>query len=293
VTQEEKRMTPASLVRIQKSTTGRLISRGVRLLDSVAPAAAERLAFELFGTPQRRRERPFILGHRFSMTGDGSELAVWDWGDGRTVLLVHGWNGNGAQLSGFVAPLLRAGYYVAAPDLPAHGDSAGKRTNVLEMADAILRVGRRLGPVHAVIAHSLGAAATVIALAEGLGAERAVLIAPPTDLPRYPREFARTLGLSQRSTAGLISRIDRLLGRQAIDLVRLAGRQDARGLVMHDPEDREVPFADARALASAWPGARLLPVPGAGHTRALRHPDVISGAIGFLTEPARPHALSA
>ena len=287
-------MTPASLERIQKSTTGRLISRGVRLLDAVVPETAQRLAFELFGTPQRRREKPFILGHRFSVTGDGPDLAVWDWGDGRTVLLVHGWNGNGAQLSGFVAPLLRAGYYVAAPDLPAHGDSAGTRTHVIDMADALLRVGRRVGPVHAVIAHSLGAAATIIALAEGLGAERAVLIAPPTDLPRYAREFARTVGLSPRSAAGMVSRIDEILGgRDAIDLLRLAGGQRARTLVVHDPRDREVPFADARALANAWPGASLLALSGAGHTRALRHPEVISRAVGFVADPALPLALSA
>ncbi len=287
-------MTPASLERIQKSTTGRLISRGVRLLDAVVPETAQRLAFELFGTPQRRREKPFILGHRFSVTGDGPDLAVWDWGDGRTVLLVHGWNGNGAQLSGFVAPLLRAGYYVAAPDLPAHGDSAGTRTHVIDMADALLRVGRRVGPVHAVIAHSLGAAATIIALAEGLGAERAVLIAPPTDLPRYAREFARTVGLSPRSAAGMVSRIDKILGgRDAIDLLRLAGGQRARTLVVHDPRDREVPFADARALANAWPGASLLALSGAGHTHALRHPEVISRAVGFVADPALPLALSA
>src|SRR5215475_4516748 len=126
-------MTPVSIDRMRKSTTGRLISGGVRLLDLLAPVAAERFAFELFGRPRRRREPPSIRGHRFSIVGDGPELAVWDWGEGRTVLLVHGWNGNGAQLSGFVAPLLRAGYYVAAPDMPAHGDSAGSHSNVLEM----------------------------------------------------------------------------------------------------------------------------------------------------------------
>ena len=287
-------MTPASIVRFNKSTTGRFVSNGMRLLDAVAPAAAERLAFEMFFTPQRKREKPSILGHRFSIAGDGPELAVWDWGEGKTVLLVHGWNSNAAQLSGFVAPLLRAGHYVAAADMPAHGDSVGRRTNVLEMADTILRIGRRVGPVHAVIAHSLGAAATIIALAEGLGAARAVLIAPPANLPLFAREYARTIGLSPRSASRMVSRIDRLLGgRDALDLTRLAGRQRANALIVHDPADREVPFADSRALASAWPGATLLPLSGAGHSRALRHPEVISRAVGFVTEPARLASLSA
>jgi pimeloyl-ACP methyl ester carboxylesterase len=162
------------------------------------------------------------------------------------------------------------------------------------MADAVLQLGRRVGPVHAVIAHSLGAAATIIALAEGLGAERAVLIAPPADLPRYAQQFARTLGLSPRSEAGLLARLDVALGgRAAFDLLRLARLQTARTLVLHDPDDREVPFADGRALAEAWPGARLEALAGAGHTRALRHPEVIARAVGFVADPVRPLALSA
>jgi pimeloyl-ACP methyl ester carboxylesterase len=276
-------MTPRSLTRFEKSTTGRVMAAGVRALDAVAPALAQRLAFDWFGTPRRRPEKPFILGHRFAVVGDGPELAVWDWGDGRTVLLVHGWNGNAAQLSGFVTPLVRAGYYVAAPDLPAHGASAGSRTNVRDMADALLRLGKRVGPVHAVIAHSLGAAATVIALAEGLGADRAVLIAPPSNLRRYAREFARVVGLSPRSADGLLERLDAALGgRDTFDLVRLAAAQKASMLVLHDPEDREVPIADAQALADAWPGARLAALAGAGHTRALRDAEVISRAVGFV-----------
>src|SRR3954470_9094443 len=287
-------MTPRSLARLEKSTTGRIMNAAVRTLDAVAPAAAQRLAFNWFGTPQRRVEKPFIVGHRFTLAGAGADLAVWDWGQGRTVLLVHGWNGNAAQLSGFVPPLVRAGYYVAAPDLPAHGSSSGSRSNVRAMADALLRLGRRVGPVHAVIAHSLGAAASVIAQAEGLGSERMVLIAPPADLPRYAGLFGYTLGLSRRSTEYFLARMDDALGgRAAFDLISLARRQTAPMLLLHDPEDREVPFADGLALADAWPGARLDPLAGAGHTRALRHPEAISRAVGFVVDPGRAVALSA
>jgi pimeloyl-ACP methyl ester carboxylesterase len=153
------------------------------------------------------------------------------------------------------------------------------------MADALLRLGRRVGPVHAVIAHSLGAAATAIAMAEGLGAERAVLLAPPVDLPRYAGLFARALGLSPRSADGLLARLDRALGgRERFDLLQLASRQTAPMLVLHDPEDREVPFSDGQTLAEAWPGASIEPLAGTGHTRALRDPAVISRAVGFVAD---------
>ena len=67
--------------------------------------------------------------------------------------------------------------------------------------------------------------------------------------------------------------------------------QKARTLLLYDPADREVPLSEAQALARAWPGARLEMLEGAGHTRALRHPEVISRAVGFVTD--RALALSA
>lgn len=285
-------MTPRSLLQLKKSTTGRFVSGAVRLLDGIAPQTAQRLAFDWFGTPRRRTEVPFIVGHQFSLPWKSGSLAVWDWGEGRTVLLVHGWNGSGAQLSGFVAPLVRAGCYVAAPDLPAHGHSSGARTHVRDMAEALLQVGKRVGPVHAVIAHSFGAAATLIALNEGLGAERAVLIAPPADLPRYATAFGRIIGLSPSSTADFLRRIERAVGdRASLDLLALARKQTARALVLADPEDREVPFEDAAALAASWPGASLARIEGAGHSRSLRDPAVISRAVGFVAD--EPVAMSA
>ncbi|HET7784971.1 MAG TPA: alpha/beta hydrolase [Myxococcales bacterium] len=287
-------MTPRSLLQFQKSTTGRFLSAAVRTLDAVAPAAAQRLALDLFLKP--RRTPGSMVGHHFRIVGDGPDLAVWDWGDGPTVLLVHGWHGNAAQLSGFVAPLLRAGCYVAAADLPAHGVSGGARTNVRGLADAILRLGHRVGPVHAVIAHSFGATATVLALAQGLGARRAVLIAPPVDLPRYPRGFGAALGLSPRSAEAMLGRLDALLGgREAYDVLRTAAAsaRTTRLAVLHDPDDREVPFAEGRALAAAWPGAQFIPLPGAGHSRALRDPRIIARAVSLATGPETALALSA
>ena len=59
---------------------------------------------------------------------NGSTVASYAWGDtGAWVLLIHGWNGRGTQLSAFVKPLLHSGFRVLAFDAPAHGKSSGKR----------------------------------------------------------------------------------------------------------------------------------------------------------------------
>lgn len=281
----------------KNSTTGRAVkwsrAAAMRALAAAAPGFADALVYDLFGTPQRSAwpppEAPGLETHTFRH----DELAVHDWGAGRTVLLVHGWNGASAQLSPFVEPLVRAGYYVAALDLPAHGASGGRHTTVAGFADAISRVGRRLGPVHAVVAHSLGAAGAIWALADGLQAERAVLLAPAVNLPRFPRGFARFLGYSPAQADRFVAYLGRRVGRPDFDLRKLAPLMRPRLLVLHDPADREVPVEDGKDLAAAWPGGLFEAIPGAGHTRLLRNADVVRKTIQFVTESTAPVSLTA
>ncbi len=113
---------PASL---NKSTTGRLIvtsavGAALRVLGAVSPETADALTLDLFCRPQKPKRTlepraPGLVGHRFTVPFGDENIAVWDWGEGPTVLLVHGWNGCAAQMSRFIEPLVRAGYYVVAP----------------------------------------------------------------------------------------------------------------------------------------------------------------------------------
>jgi pimeloyl-ACP methyl ester carboxylesterase len=292
---------PASL---NKSTTGRLIvtsavGAALRVLGAVSPETADALTLDLFCRPQKPKRTlepraPGLVGHRFTVPFGDENIAVWDWGEGPTVLLVHGWNGCAAQMSRFIEPLVRAGYYVVAPDLPAHGASSGRRTNLFEFAEAIALLGRRVGPVHGVIAHSLGAAAAAIALARGLEAKRAVLLAPPSRPQPYAMAFADSLGLSPARASALLANIDRVAGgMDNIDLRSLGPSQRARALVLHDPADREVPVTEGKAVAEAWPGAIFEALPGRGHTRLLRDGDAVRKAVAFVAEAEAPVAVSA
>src|SRR5215203_5537292 len=77
-------------------------------------------------------------GNNYRLPFAGGELAVTTWGEsGPAILLMHGWGGARAQMTGFVNPLLFAGYRVVAYDQPAHGESDGKTTNLLEIAPSM------------------------------------------------------------------------------------------------------------------------------------------------------------
>ena len=92
-------------------------------------------------------------------------MAVTTWGEsGPAVLLMHGWGGARAQMTGFVEPLLSAGYRVVAYDQPAHGESDGKMTNLLEIAPTMDLIKETEGNFDAIIAHSFGTLITSYAL---------------------------------------------------------------------------------------------------------------------------------
>ena len=55
-------------------------------------------------------------------------------------------------------------------------------------------------------------------------------------------------------------------------------------LVVHDRDDREVPWEDGAAIAAAWPRARRLDTEGLGHQRILRDPAVTQAVADFIAE---------
>ncbi len=285
--------------RQKKRTNGRfqVLRAGLRVLSAVAPPLAEQLAMNLFYRPQRRRVPPEVPGaepHAWRVKTRAGDLAVWDYGRGPTVLLVHGWSGAAGQWSPFIGPLLRAGHNAIALDLPAHGLSDGDRTNLQEIVHAIVDTAARVAPIRAVVAHSLGATATTLALAQGLRAERAVLIAPAArDVQGYVHAFAQQLGLPPAREPGLVARMRRKFGDlDRFDARKAAARLSTPALVFHDVDDAQVPFAEGESLARAWPGARLTALRGRGHNRPLTDPDVVREALTFITTgpPAAPSA---
>jgi pimeloyl-ACP methyl ester carboxylesterase len=129
----------------------------------------------------------------------------------------------------------------------------------------------------------------------GRPAERAApcLQAPALDkhlvgLPRSPEQFidaaCRAFGLGVAARAAARARLERRVGERMadLDLPRAAARLDTPALIVHDGDDREVPWSDGAAIAGAWPGAELATTEGLGHRRILRAPRVVDAAVTFV-----------
>ncbi|HUO86104.1 MAG TPA: alpha/beta hydrolase, partial [Thermoanaerobaculia bacterium] len=274
----------------EKSTIVRIISA---ILRGTAPAAPELAAATLeaffrhsrrFAVPEREL-RWLAVAERGELVVAGRRLPTWSWGHGPAILLVHGWQGRGAQLGAFAMPLADAGYRVVTWDAPGHGANPGRLSSLPEMIDAVVAAVRAAGPVAGVVAHSVGAAAVTGALARGSVVERAVFLAPPAEPGAYLAHAGAWLGLPPAIAERTRRRIERRFSVRMDDLAPLAQapRMTTPLVVVHDHEDHEVPWRDGHRLAAAWPGARLISTRGLGHRRPLRDPTVIGTAVEFLS----------
>lgn len=273
---------------LSRISTNVRFSASALLFPDLATAVAERM----FLTPPRTRDaaasaldlvdaRSSFLEHK------GRQIAMWRWGsrDAPAVVLAHGWGGYAAQMRAFVFPLVQAGYRVIAYDQPAHGVSEGRLTGLPDFADVLAEVAGIHGSVAAVVAHSLGGAAAALALANGKASfKKVVLVSPPSDLVGYSRRFARWYWMPEAVRRGMQAAIEERYGVrwENLEVPRVAPRLSAQALVIHDRDDRLMPWTHGAAVARHWPGAKLMSTEGLGHRRILSDERVTRAAAEFI-----------
>lgn len=258
-----------------------------RVVGKLAPGLAANFARRLLMTPQRHQPKDFEQAARASAEPVTFRfgLSGLRWGHaGPVVLAMHGWSGRPTQFAGFIAPLLAGGRQVIALDAPAHGRSPGREAHALNFVEAILEAAGEIKGLESVVGHSMGGAAALYAAHLGLPVQRVATIGAPASLRRVLARFADWLSLPAPAQHAFLDTVNRHVGVDAdeIDVARFAGEFRFDGLVVHDEDDREVPFAEARAMLDAWPAAQGLSTRGLGHSRILADQGVIDATTRFL-----------
>jgi len=272
----------------------RRLSRFYGVVQALSPALAARLALRMFLTPPRRKldpdDAPVVAQavRRLVPVGEDA-FTQWTWGEGAPVVVVlHGWGSHAARFGHFIAPLRAAGFTVIGIDAPAHGASPGRTSDLPRFRDSLVEVLRAHEPVHAVIGHSLGGAATLTVLAETteFHPRKICLFGVPSDMDYILESFAMMLGLKPRALAKLRERFARKFGRSAREISIAAAAPHVRipVLVVHDEEDNVAPIAQGNALATSIPGASVLLTRGLGHSGGLRDAATIERVVAFLRD---------
>jgi pimeloyl-ACP methyl ester carboxylesterase len=208
-----------------------------------------------------------------------------------SVLIVHGWTGEAAFMSPFALHLRRRGLRSVLFDLPAHGKSSGRKSNLIDCGHAALEVAEAMGPMRFALGHSIGASA-ILAAGEGhsplprsYSFEAYVLVAIPDRCSDLIGRFGSELCLSPRELRAFERRLEKIARRpiKEFNASNLLATLRRPALILHSRDDDEVPFSDAVQIASANSSAELAVFDGLGHRGILYAPPAVRAAGNFLT----------
>src|SRR6267378_677228 len=251
------------------TATLRLTRAAFGAMQRASPDLAARWAARIFCSPPRR-----AISER---------MAAWLRDARRFNVKV------GARFVDLGGALLANGHRVVTFDAPGHGASRGRLSSGPEFARAAIAVAAAVGPVSAVVGHSLGGFAAALAMDQGLVARRAIFISPSANVNSYSAQFATLLGVAAPVMTSMRERLARRLdfAWDEMDVPAFAPAMRVPLLVIHDREDREVRWNDGAAIAEAWPGAELMTTSGLGHHRIVSDSGVIRQVVSFLRPTAQ------
>ncbi|SFS18774.1 Alpha/beta hydrolase family protein [Dyella sp. OK004] len=279
------------------STTAMLklsaVRAGFALGGRLAPKRTVNRAARLFATPfassriRAQSARPDQDMRQGALQVGDETIATYVWGDPSTqpyALLVHGWSSFGLRFLPWVQQLREMGLAVVTFDQPGHGRSSGKLCTLPDFITTIRAVGRHFGNAALAVGHSLGGAALALAQSESWLAQRLILIAPAADMEAAAGRFLRFVRLGDHLRGAFLAWHERRTGVQVKELQvhRHLPALGQAGLVVHDLDDRDVPWEEGERYARYWPGARLLTTQGLGHHKVLDAPEVLDAAFAFL-----------
>jgi pimeloyl-ACP methyl ester carboxylesterase len=287
-----------STARFFSSPAVNLVRLAMKSIDRVSPALAGRLTYAMISSPPRYKPKPSELvlrasARKWRIPFQDGWLQCYIWGDGPVCLFVHCWGGRGTQAEDMIRQLTQNGMSVVSFDHPAHGLSSGKTAEMVRMAAAVTAVVNhvisKIGPVQTLIGHSLGVAASAIAMCnQALQVGRLVSISSLTHCIWFTEVIAEFLGISEATVVRVRRIVDdsyaQPVGWEDLSVVDMLARLSLPILLIHDYDDAEIPFEHGVKISRAVPHAQFLATTGQGHRRILKAPAVLDLVTQFARE---------
>ncbi|HEX8555850.1 MAG TPA: alpha/beta hydrolase [Sphingomonas sp.] len=247
-----------------------------------------------------------VIEPRFFDSVDGQRIAWRELGEGRPIVLIHGYFST-AEVNwlrfGHAALIAAAGYRVIMPDLRGHGSSATPHDPAAYPPDILMRDNlaliEHLGlSDYDLGGYSLGARTTVRMIANGARPGRVVLsgmgltgLIDTAGRGQYFRRILTNLGSFERGSGEwLTEAFLKTTGGDPIALLRVLdsfvdtprdaiAAMAAPTLVVSGAEDQD--NGSSRELADTLPDARFVEVPG-NHMSAVTKPELGRAIAAFL-----------
>lgn len=259
-------------------------------LERYLPWLAHRLAAKVFFTPFRFKApqqelEMAAMADLFQFDHNGTLLQAYKWGSGPVVICCHGWSGRGLQFRKFVKPLVEKGYQVVCFDAKGHGRSPGNTSDITAFSGAVETLASRFENVHALAGHSLGGAACLFAVKNGLQVNGVVVISTPSVAPEIKEEFLRRIGGTASTGDYLEDYIVKKYGASLDDFSAQNSATDLpelKTLLIYDKHDQDVPIHNGEVLRKVLHQPEWFTTDHLGHTRILRSHLVVDKTVDFI-----------
>lgn len=271
------------------SSTKNIVSRIFPLVEKALPRTAHNWARKQFFTPLkikfRQKELDFLKSAKTSsLSFNNKKVTLYEWGQGKTIVLQHGWAGKGVQFIELIKVLIEQNFHVVAIDAPAHGNSSGKTTSAFEFAEVIRLVNQKFPAIYAHIGHSMGGLVLLNVLATDDKLNKVIVINTPTKSEAVMNSFLAIIGGSSATGQFIFDYVFKTYQVRFDDLFqpKISTQSSKKVLVIHDKKDRQVSFDTIKITKKLLPQAQYYFTEGLGHTRILYDKNVADTVLSYL-----------
>ena len=268
----------------------------INLMGYVFPKKATQMAHGYFSEPRKGKftidKLPNTLKEAKSETihhnEDRIQTYIWP-GNDTVVLLIHGWESNSSRWKKILPYLKKSGSTIVAIDAPAQGLSSGKEMTVFKYAEFINVVSQKYQPHH-IIGHSMGGMTSLYYQYkyQNPTVGKIVLLGAPCEVEIIFQNFINLMSLNSKISKSLATKYEDFFNIQLqhFNAALFAKEIAAKGLIVHDIEDKIVLFEEGKKIARAWKESEFIETKGLGHK--LHDTKVYDKVYAFLFEGLTP-----
>jgi len=265
-----------------------LIPLFIQLLSIISPQLATKLALRFFSHPRKKQRSDDEMA--FLATGKQvtfkSQRKARTWGKGPVIWVLHGWESRGSTFYKLIPLLIDKGFKVIAWDGPAHGDSPGKVSNVVDHPRALsIDMNENLfaEPV-AMIGHSFGGAAFAVFSKIHKMPPKTIIISAPTRIIGVFNRFFKMIKLGEKSQSYFIAKSEAKTGYivSEMSLINNDFSELSDTLIIHDKGDDVIPYDDFIALKNTWKSGQFICTENLGHRNTIKEVSILKKILNFI-----------
>ena len=169
--------------------------------------------------------------------------------------------------------------------MPGHGLSEGKKSSYIQFHKVLLAFAdEQEQKFDALVAHSIGGVASMLAITNGLKVDKFVSLGMPANSPLILASYLEGIEMNDDVKQYIFNHFTNYFkgGLNDFTAVELVKEIDIPGLLIHDENDADVPIAQAYKVHKKWPKSQLKVTSGLGHKKILGDQAVIEAIKDFL-----------